>query len=67
MEYVIWGAGERGARIFPHLNPDSVKAFIDIDSNKIGNEYLGKAVISFEEYKLHFSNCYIIISYSFEY
>lgn len=67
MEYVIWGAGERGARIFPHLNPDSVKAFIDIDSNKIGNEYLGKAVISFEEYKWHFSNCYIIISYSFEY
>lgn len=66
MEYVIWGAGERGARIFPHLDSDSVKAFVDGDANKIGNEYLGKAVISFQEYKKRYRHCYVIISVSHE-
>ena len=53
-------------RIFPHLNPDDVKAFIDADEKKIGYEYLGKVVISFQEYKKRYRHCYIIISVSHE-
>lgn len=66
MKYVIWGAGERGARIFPHLKENEIKAFIDIDDNKIGKEYFGKKIISFEEYKEKYSECYIIITYMHE-
>lgn len=66
MEYVIWGAGERGARIFPHLDAGNVKAFIDIDESKIGKEYCGKKIITFEEYKKNYPRCYIILSYSHE-
>lgn len=66
MKYVIWGAGERGARILPHLKENEVKAFIDIDDNKIGKEYFGKKIISFEEYKEKYSECYVIISFSHE-
>ena len=66
MEYVIWGAGERGARLFPHLNADEVEAFIDIDEKKIGKYYCGKKIISFEEYKANYAGCYIVISYTHE-
>ena len=66
MEYVIWGAGERGARIFQHLEAGNVKAFIDIDESKIVKEYCGKKIITFEEYKKSYSRCYIILSYSHE-
>lgn len=62
MEYVVWGAGERGERLFHHLDANHVKAFIDMDENKIGGEYCGKKVISFEEYKEKYYYCYIVIS-----
>ena len=66
MKYVIWGAGERGRRIFPHLQENEVKAFIDVDENKVGKKYCGKKIIDFEEYKEKYSDCYIIISYIHE-
>lgn len=66
MNYIIWGAGDRGARIFYHLKEDSIKAFIDIDESKIGKEYCGKRIISFEEYKKEYLNCFIIISCLYE-
>ena len=66
MKYVIWGAGERGRRILPHLQENEVKAFIDVDENKVGKKYCGKKIIDFEEYKEKYSDCYIIISYIHE-
>lgn len=66
MKYVIWGAGIRGKRVFPHIGSDYVEAFIDMNKEKIGQEYLGKKIISLEEYKEKFSQCYIVISYSHE-
>jgi hypothetical protein len=66
MKYVIWGAGERGRRIFPHIGEDNVIAFIDVNSEKIGNLYLGKQIISFDKYKELYSEFYIVISYSHE-
>lgn len=62
MRYVIWGAGERGARVFSHLKNEDVCAFIDSDEKKRGKEYLNKPIISFEEYKRSYLDCYIIIS-----
>lgn len=66
MKYVIWGDGERGARIFSHLKENEVEAFIDIDANKIRKEYFGKKIISFEEYQEKYPECYVIIFYSHE-
>ena len=63
MKYIIWGAGEKGKRIFFHLNEEDVEAFIDTDENKVGKYYCGKKVISFEEYKKTYFDCYIIISF----
>ena len=45
MKVCIWGAGEKGRRIFWHLEPENVLYFVDSDKNKIGSEYLGKKVI----------------------
>ena len=66
MRYVIWGAGERGKRVFPHIGSEDVEAFIDKDETKVGTFYCGKKVISFAEYKENYRECYIVISYSFE-
>jgi hypothetical protein len=62
MKFVIWGAGERGRRIFPHVGRKNVSAFIDINEDKIGTAFLGKKVISFEDYKENFADHVIIIS-----
>lgn len=62
MKFVIWGAGERGRRVFPHVGKVNVSAFIDINEDKIGTAFFGKKVISFEDYKKNFSDHVIIIS-----
>lgn len=36
----IWGAGENGRRIFPHIGSENVIAFIDNNSQKIGGLFL---------------------------
>lgn len=65
MQFVIWGAGERGKRVFFHIE-DYVRAFIDQDAGRWGTEYLHRPVISIEEYAESYSDCYIVISYSHE-
>ena len=47
MKCVIWGLGIRGRRIASRIQQDDVVAFID--SNKVGESYLGKKIISFQE------------------
>jgi Protein of unknown function DUF115. len=62
MKYIIWGAGIRGERILKHIGKRKVEAFIDMDQKKIGKEYLGTQVISFDEYMIKYRKLYIIIS-----
>ena len=62
MKYIIWGAGERGRRVYNHLKEEEVLAFIDSNEKKQGTEYCNKQVISLLEYKEKYSDCYIVIS-----
>lgn len=63
MELFIWGAGEKGRRIYEHLEPEDVVAFVDSDIGKSGHEFLGKKIISVEEYIENYSNYYIVIAH----
>lgn len=62
MEYVIYGAGYRGKKLFEYINADNILAFIDADKEKQGKKYCGKPVISIEEYKRNYESCFIIIT-----
>lgn len=62
MKIVIWGVGTRGKRIFSRLNPGEVVAFIDSDENKVGSDYMGTAIISWEQYVEKYSKYFILIS-----
>lgn len=62
MKIVIWGAGQRGKRIFSRLKPGEVLAFIDNDSRKVGSKYMGVSIISLEEYLERYSAYFILIS-----
>lgn len=64
MKVCIWGAGEKGRRIFWHLEPENVLYFVDSDKNKIGSEYQGKKVISVEQYEAEFSSYFLIITHT---
>lgn len=62
MKYIIWGAGERANRLYPHIGEENVLAFIDSNKEKRGQTFLNKKIISFEEYKDLYSQYYIVIS-----
>lgn len=59
----IWGAGERGKRIYRHLEPEDILYFVDSAKEKIGSSYLGKEIISVERYVREFSSCFILIAH----
>lgn len=48
---IIWGAGQMGRRLSKHLIRHSapVKAFLDVDRNKIGRNLRGKPIYSVDE------------------
>ena len=60
MNYVIYGAGYRGRRLFNYIKDKSVLAFIDSDVDKQRMGYCGKPVISLEEYEEKYMFAYII-------
>ncbi len=62
MNYVIYGAGYRGERLFNYIKEQKVCAFIDMDNAKQGRTYCGKPVISLDEYKTEYDSCFIIIT-----
>lgn len=62
MNYVIYGAGYRGKRLFDYFGEKKVCAFIDMDETKQGREYCGKPVISLDKYTTDYDSCFIIIS-----
>lgn len=63
MKYVIWGAGERGSRIFKHLGSESIAAFMDMNPDKWGQEIYDKQIINLDIYREKYSDCIIIISF----
>lgn len=62
----IWGAGEKGERIFRHLEAENVIAFVDSNRDRTGKMFLGKDVISVEQYLEKYSDFFIIIAHSDE-
>ena len=66
MKYLIWGAGFRGARYAWYFKEGELFAYVDNNPEKIGSTYQGVPVISFEEYKEKYTNCFLIIGIIFE-
>lgn len=63
MNYVIWGAGTWGKRIFDCLKIHGHEpvAFIDNDINKQNQKFQNLPIISFDEYKKNYNSCIIVI------
>lgn len=61
MEFVIWGAGNRGTDVINVLK-DRVVAFIDNDVNSIGKAKRDVPIISYEDYKKKYKECVIIVT-----
>ena len=66
MKYVIWGAGQRGGRLFRQLQPADVMAFVDKSEEKAGASFYGKKVISLEEYAEQYRDSILVITHTFE-
>ena len=66
MKYVIWGSGSRGGRLFRHLKEKDVVAFVDKNSNKIGERYYDKPIISLNEYIEKYKHTILVITHTFE-
>ncbi len=49
-KYVVFGAGNFGKLALQFYGEDKVQFFIDNDEKKIGSLYLGKRIVSFEDY-----------------
>lgn len=62
MKYLIWGAGDRGKRVFYSIGAENVVAFIDVNKEKIGKTYLGKKILSLDEVKQNNLKHCIVIS-----
>ena len=65
-KFYLWGAGERGKRIFKHLGPEWVEAFVDRSVDKISQHMDGVPVISPEEYYKHKNEIPVIICSNLE-
>jgi hypothetical protein len=61
-QFVIWGAGIRGKRICSFLGDEYVKAFVEMDSKKVGSTYHNIPIIDYDEYKNYLLDYFIIIS-----
>lgn len=61
-KFVIWGIGLRGKLITEIIEERNVVAYIESDNGKIGRQFHGIPIISFEEYKNFYSNYFIIVS-----
>lgn len=62
MQFVIWGAGKRGERLYYHLGKEHIVAFIDENKSKIGQLYHGVKIIDLETYKKEYGEECIVIS-----
>ncbi len=60
--FVLWGIGNLGKKLFDSLNADIVVAIIDTNSELIGTTYKGVEIISFDTYIQQYNDHYIIIT-----
>lgn len=67
MKVVIWGFGYRGKTLVDYLRNQYVAAIIESDSSKIGQEYKGISVISFDEYLERYQKLPIIITPAYQF
>ena len=62
MKYIIWGAGRRGKWAIQFLGEEKVLAFIDGNSDRIGQNFCGKKIISWETAQKIYKDYIVIIS-----
>lgn len=62
MKYIIWGAGRRGKWTIQFLEEKNVLAFIDGNHERIGEEFCGKTIISFEEAQKKYNDYLIVLT-----
>lgn len=62
MKYIIWGAGRRGKWAIQFLGEEKVLAFIDGNSDRIGQNFCGKKIVSWETAKKIYKDYIVIIS-----
>lgn len=62
MDFIIYGAGYRGKRLYNYIKNENVIGFIDSDKEKQGAKCCGKPIFSLEEYKEKYFSSYIIIT-----
>ena len=61
-KYILFGAGITGLATLKYYGNDRIAAVIDNDKNKIGRNYGGIPVISFESYLKEYKDSLIILS-----
>lgn len=61
-QFVIWGVGIRGKRICSFLGDENIKAFVEMNPEKVGCTYHNIPIIGYEEYKKNLLDYFIIIS-----
>lgn len=62
MRYLLFGAGEKGARALEVIGSDRVVAFVDSNINRLGSKYCGKKIIDFEQALAEYKNCIYVIT-----
>ena len=62
MQFIIYGCGTRGKMLLSCLNKTQVIAFIDSNPALIGIEHKGIKVISLQDYRRNYQDCFVIIS-----
>lgn len=62
MNYIIWGAGQRGKRALNILGDEQVMYFVDSDSVKVGTVCEGKDVKSVENIAIGEANSIVLVS-----
>lgn len=62
MNYIIWGAGQRGKRALDILGDEQVMFFVDSDSSKVGTVYEKKDVKSVESIATNEGDSIVLVS-----
>ncbi len=63
MRYVVWGIGANVESAIQVLGIDAIDAFVDTNPKYIGTKFLGRPVLSYEEFKDNFSMHLLVITF----
>lgn len=66
MSLLIWGTGDKGKRIYRHLEANDVIAFVDTEKKKTEQKYCNKNVIGIQQYIKDYRDNIILIAHSDE-